>query len=138
MGTRPWPIQFASFAGVGAVATATQYVILFLGVQLLGVHPVAASTVGFALSALLNYWLNHRLTFVSALPHRRALPRFALVVAVGLGLTSAFMWLGVEVLDFHYLLAQLGTTALVLIWNFVASRLWAFYDPARTDESLRR
>ena len=30
----------------------------------------------------------------------------------------------------HYLLAQVGTTVLVLVWNFVASRRWAFYDRA--------
>lgn len=130
MNRRPWPLQFASFAGVGALATITQYVILYLGVQFLGIHPVPASVIGFALSALLNYWLNHRLTFASTLPHRRSLPRFALVVTVGLGLTAILMWLGVEVLHLHYLLAQVGTTALVLVWNFVASRRWAFYDRA--------
>lgn len=128
MASRPWPLQFASFAGVGALATATQYVILFAGVQFLDANPIVASTVGFAASALLNYWLNHRVTFASRLPHSRALPRFALVVTVGLGLTTVFMWIGIDLLDLHYLLAQVGTTCLVLVWNFIASRRWAFYD----------
>jgi putative flippase GtrA len=120
--------QFLTFAGVGALATGIQYVILFLGVTFLGADPVAASTAGFALSALVNYLLNHRVTFRSELAHRRALPRFVTVVALGLVLTALLMDLGVHRLGLHYFPVQVATTGIVLLWNFIASRRWTFYD----------
>jgi putative flippase GtrA len=34
-------------------------------------------------------------------------------------------WLSRET-DWHYLLAQILTTALVLVWNFLLNRAWTF------------
>ena len=120
--------QFATFTGVGAVATGIQYGILVLAVHFLKIDPVVASTAGFALSAGVNYLLNYRVTFGSKKAHHQAFPRFVVVVCLGLVLTALLMNLGVHRLGLHYLPAQIGTTAVVLLWNFIASRRWTFYD----------
>ena len=118
--------QFLRFAGVGAVGTAVQYVVLTLLVELAHFHPTSASGIGFVGGALTNYYLNYYFTFQSERRHWSAAPRFFTVAAAGLGLNTLFMAIGAGLLGLHYLIAQCGSTAIVLLWNFSASKLWVF------------
>lgn len=117
--------QFVRFGGVGLIGTSAHYLVLLILVEALAQTPVFASSCGAVAGALINYILNRRITFASTRPHREALPRFLLVALAGLVLNAVFMaaQLGMGV---HYLLAQLVATALVLVFNFVANRLWTF------------
>ena len=117
--------KFASFTGVGAVATGVQYLVLIVLAEI-GVMPALASGIGYVLSALLNYYLNYRYTFRSTRRHREALFRFFLIAFVGLCLNTVIMIVGVEYLHLHYIIAQIGATGIVLIWNFSIMALWAF------------
>lgn len=54
--------QLAYFCLVDATGTIVHYAVFLTMVQLLGV-PVVSSAVGFVLGALVNFILNHRLTF---------------------------------------------------------------------------
>jgi putative flippase GtrA len=119
--------QFLIFAGVGAMGTGVQYVTL-ISLVALGVNAVVGSTVGFVAGAILNYWLNYRLTFRSSMAHTRAAPRFAAIAASALLLNTLLMSIQIYGLRLPYLMAQLVATAVVLIWNYVFSRLWTFND----------
>jgi len=119
-------VQLARFLIVGGIATALQYVILIIGVQALGWRATWASAGGYALSCILNYWMNHRFTFRSSRPHASAALRFGLVAAGGLAINTAVMWLLVESLRMQYLLSQVAATAAALVWNFSGSALWSF------------
>lgn len=123
--SRPLIQQFVSFAGVGAIATGVQYLIL-IGLAELGMRAALASGIGYVISALLNYYLNYRYTFKSTQDHRKTLVRFFLVALVGLALNTAVMIVAVEYLHLHYLLAQILATGLVLLWNFGANARWTF------------
>ena len=118
--------QFVRFTGVGFVSAIGHYGLLIALVQGLGVEPVRASVAGALLGAWINYALNYRYTFRSNKRHRESVTRFAVVAAVGLLLNTFFMWLGVDVIRAHYLLSQVATTALVLLWSFGANRCWTF------------
>jgi len=117
--------QFLIFAAVGAVGTGVQYVVL-IALVAAGTNPVAASTVGFLISAVANYLVNYRLTFRSTLPHSSVAPRFAVIAASALLLNALLMWIQIHRFGLQYLVAQVVTTGLVLIWNFIFSRLWTF------------
>jgi putative flippase GtrA len=119
-------IRFTTFAGVGAVATIAQYIVLILLASGLGLPPVLSSTIGFAISAGLNYVLNYHLTFQSSAPHRRTAWRFAAMVLSGLVLNAGLMMVLSGGFGLHYLMAQLITTGLVLLWNFTISQWWTF------------
>lgn len=119
--------QFAHFSGVGFISAIGHYGLLIVLVQSLDVAPVPASAAGALLGAGINYSLNYRFTFRSAKRHRDAVLKFAVVASVGLILNTIFMWLGVELLGFHYLISQIVTTGLVLIWSFLGNRYWAFH-----------
>jgi putative flippase GtrA len=52
--------------------------------------------------------------------------RFTLVAGVGFVLTYGFMALLTGQLRLPYLLAQLATTGIVMLWSFAANRFWTF------------
>ena len=119
--------QFLTFAGVGAVGTAAHYAIFLFAVSS-GVDPVGASVLGFASGAVVNYLLNYHITFRARANHRRSATRFAALAGTSLVLNTLLMALAVHVLRVQFLVAQVLTTGVVLCWNFVASRWWAFKE----------
>jgi putative flippase GtrA len=131
-GAHRWRRQFVTFAGVGGIATAVQYVILFVAVRGLHWEAVTASCAGFAISAVLNYILNYRFTFRSTNAHSKTAMRFAVVTTAGLVLNGAIMFLLVHMVGIVYFVAQLLATAVVMVSNFLCSALWTF---AASDRS---
>jgi putative flippase GtrA len=127
----PLKSSFPRFVVVGATATALQYAILLIAVELLGMSPAPASVLGFAISALFNYVANKRLTFGASTPDAVAVPRFAAMVAFGLVITAVSMRV-FTVLGLHYLLSQLVTTLIVLILNFQLASRWVFRSAVRS------
>lgn len=119
--------QFLKFAAGGAVGTACHYATLVLWVEAFGGDVVAGTFAGFCVGALVNYLIAHRFVFRSARAHAAALPRFALVAAVGAaintGIVAALHGAGV-----HYLAAQVVATGAVLAGNFLVNRAWTFTE----------
>lgn len=118
--------RFLRFALVGVVGTAAHYALLLVLVELAGFDPVVGSVGGFLLGALVNYGMNRRLVFASDRAHVEALPRFFAVAGMGLVINALLMRLFVHVLGLHYLLAQVVTTALLLVWHYGGNALWTF------------
>jgi len=118
--------KFIGFAGVGAIATGIQYLILILLTELGGISPVYASATGYAISAVLNYLMKYHLVFASDQKHRHAAPKYLLISGIGFTLNTGLMHLGTVVLGLYYLLVQLVATGLVLLWNFFANAIWTF------------
>ena len=118
--------QFSSFAGVGLIATGVHYAVLIGLVELARMPAPPAALAGSILGAVVSYALNRRHTFHSDQPHRRAGARFALVALGAAALTYVFMSLFVNVAGAPYIPAQVATTGVVVIWTFLAHRLWTF------------
>jgi putative flippase GtrA len=118
--------QFLKFALAGTAATLTTYAVLIFLVEGWNWGAVLASIAAYLVGAGVNYLLNYRFTFASTQLHRVAVPRFLAVMAVGLVLNTGIMYYAVNRLNIHYLLAQLMAVAVVLVWSFTLSRLWAF------------
>lgn len=118
--------QLIVFTGVGAVGTATQYLILIALVQLLKMYPVIASAIGFSAGAITNYLLNYYITFKSVSRHKIAMLRFFSIALIGLLGNTIIMSFTMKWFHLNYLIAQLFATGLILIWNFAANRIWTF------------
>lgn len=118
--------QFLKFTAVGCAATITTFIVLIVLVEWFNLHAILGSCAGYLAGAAVNYALNYRYTFNSTKRHRDALPRFTVILAVGILLNTALMFWAVTVLSMHYLLAQLIAVAVVLFWSYTANRLWAF------------
>ena len=120
--------QFLRFALVGSAATLTTYIVLIVGVEGFHVNAVIASVVGYAFGIAVNYVLNYRYTFDSEQHHHVVLPRFLLVMVIGMFLNAAIMYSGTIWFGLHYMVAQLCAVAIVFMLSFSANRLWAFAD----------
>lgn len=118
--------QFIGFIGVGGIATAIQYALLIFLREGLGVYVVYASSIAYAISAVLNYLMKYHWVFESQRKHSEAAPRYALISLVGLSLNTGTMYLLAGLVGWHYLVAQVCATGLVLVWGFFANALWTF------------
>ena|SRR5437879_2151852 len=121
--------RLVRFGAVGVVATGIQYVVLIALVHGAGYGPTLASALGFTVSAVVNYILNYYFTFRSQRRHGPAVARFVALAGTGLIINSVLMqvlvWAG-----WHYVLAQVCATGVVLLWNFVGNSIWTFGDSA--------
>ncbi|NBQ92051.1 MAG: GtrA family protein [Betaproteobacteria bacterium] len=120
------PAQLVKYAGVGGVSAIFHYGTLVACVEWLKVSPVPASVAASGVGAGVNYLLNYHYTFRSDRHHGQSVPRFLTVAATGAGLNAGLMFLGVHLIEIHYLLAQLLSTAIVFFWNFLINRSWTF------------
>jgi len=114
------------FLGVGGLATALQYLLLIAAVELFGVGTVLASALAYLISSVANYLLNYYFTFSSGAGHRVAIFKFAVVVAFGLGINSGLMFLLTKFSNIHYVIAQMLSTSVVLIFNYLAHKNWTY------------
>ncbi|MBB3773200.1 putative flippase GtrA [Angulomicrobium tetraedrale] len=116
------------FAALGGVGTAAHYAVLITLVQGGLAGPVAGSTAGFLVGALVNYQFSRHVVFRSAKPHREAMTKFFLVAGVGLLLNAGLMALIAGRLGVPYLLAQVGVTGLLVLWHYGANAVWTFRE----------
>ncbi len=118
--------QFILFAAIGAVGTGGHFLTLILLVEWAGLSAVWATTAGFIVGALINYFLNYHITFKSDKAHREAMLKFFMVALLGAGINTLIVFVGVDLMTVHYLVVQLVASSLVLIWNFSANKFWTF------------
>jgi putative flippase GtrA len=117
---------FIKFIGIGGISTFLQYGLLILFVEMSGFKPVFASLLSYFMSAIFNYFANYYITFQSGAKHSKSLNKFALIVCVGLILSGCLMNIFTEWLNVYYVVAQIITTLIVLIWNFISQKIWVF------------
>ncbi|MEZ5758921.1 MAG: GtrA family protein [Emcibacteraceae bacterium] len=115
--------EFIKFTAVGLLSTALHYVVLVILVEMFSLSPVTGTMIGYACGAILNYLLNLRYTFRSDAQHKKAIPKFILMVAAGFIINTSIMYM----LGFiPYLLRQIIATGVVFIWNFIVGKFWTF------------
>lgn len=118
--------QFVKFGLVGVIAFVIDYGIMVALVELLQMNPVVASAISFTVSVVFNYYASMRYVFT----HREDMSRtkefiiFIILSVIGLGINTALMYVGVDLLVISYLLVKLFATAVVLVWNFVSRKIW--------------
>lgn len=118
--------RFLSYSGVGALATALHYAVLVAGTEYGGLEPAVASAFGSICGAVFSYVCNRRFTFASATPHRATFPRFIAVAVLGASVNAFVVALGTLQFGWHYLIAQMVATLLVLFGGFALNRSWTF------------
>jgi putative flippase GtrA len=118
--------RITTYAGVGAVGTAAQYVVLVGVVSLCRGNPVVGSVSGAIVGAIVNYYLNRRITFRSSARHRDTLPKFAATAAFGVLVNGLVMKLLAGDHQVNYMIAQVIATGIVLMLTFMVNSIWTF------------
>jgi putative flippase GtrA len=117
--------QFLNFAAIGVPTTLVHYSVLILLVEQWSVNPVLATTAGFLVAAFLSYYLNRRYTFEVQPEFGYGLARYYAILSIGLVLNALIVKI-LTAMGAMYLIAQVVSTAIVLIWNFLAARFFVF------------
>ena len=117
--------QFARYAGIGLVATATHYSILVAGVEYAAWPPWLSSGYGAAIGAQVAFLGNRWFTFAPGAQLASSWRRFQTTALFG-ALTGMAIVAGASRLGVHYLPAQVLATALVLVMSFAVNRCWSF------------
>jgi putative flippase GtrA len=118
-------VQFTRFAVAGGAGTLIHYLVLVGLVSLAGIAPGRAAFAGAAVGACAIYLLNRRYTFASSRSHAQTLPRFALMAATGAVLNGVLVGL-LSGAGVYFLLAQMMATGVILVINFIVSKVWIF------------
>ena len=120
----PGTQQFLKFAVVGLISFAVDWLLLVVLTDLCHVDYLMSTSVSFIVSVALNYALSVRYVF----PHRDDMSRkreftiFAILSAIGLGLTDVFMFVGVTMLNIAYQAMKIIATFCVTWYNYFSRR----------------
>jgi putative flippase GtrA len=129
------------FMVVGASGTLLDFSILTL-LKWLGLPTLPANTISYLSGTINNFYWNRRWTFnaVRGQAWRKQFFQFFCVALVGLLLNNALTlllevpftgWIGY----YGFLPAKLIATSVVLLWNYVANRLWTFRKQIEANKS---
>ena len=116
--------QFIKFALVGFASLAVEYAALFLLVEGLGVNYLVGTTISFALSLVVNYFLSMKFVFT----HKEGVSRgheitvYTVLSVIGLGLNDLYMYIGVSLLKIGYQVMKLIATFCVTWYNYFSRR----------------
>ena len=126
--------QFMKFGVVGVIAFFIDYGLLAFCTEILHINYLVSATIGFTVSVVFNYFASMRYVFThkEGMSKRREFIIFVVLSVIGLGINNGCMWLGVEVVGWHYLIVKIGATAIVMVWNFVTRKI--FLDAGATDD----
>ena len=119
------------FAVVGVITAAAYFGLLALVVEFGQAEAVVASALCYIVAVIMNYLLHYSWTFAPEVeakpaPHGQAMLRYLVMVACGFLLNTALMFVLVNGLSWHYLVAQSVALVAVVLWNFALSSLWVF------------
>ncbi len=118
-------LQLARFGAVGIAAMAVHWLVVKLLVPL-GLQPLIANVIGFAVAFNISYWGHRNWTFASEASHQTTLTRF-FAVAVGSFLINEFAYsLLLRFTHLNYDVALAIVLVGVAALTFVLSRYWAF------------
>jgi putative flippase GtrA len=118
--------QFIKFAIIGVSNTVLDFII-FSGLHWLGLNYLVANVISFSTAVLNSYYWNRRWTFRSQNTNWRAeMVKFIAVSIIGLVGNEAILWTLVSRGSWTPVMGKIAATAVVLIWNFIANRLWTF------------
>jgi len=117
--------QIGRFLIVGTLAFFVDYGVLWALVEVLKVNYLIASAISFAVSVIFNYVLSTYWVFDCKEKGSKAGTFFVFVLLsiCGLLLNLAIMWLSVDVLQIYYLIAKIGATGIVMVYNFFTRKL---------------
>jgi putative flippase GtrA len=116
-------LRYSVVGGTGAVVDLG---VLYILTEFFNFYYLLSTTLSFSISALLNFYFNRRWTFKSTGNPKRQLLIFSFVAVSGVLLNVAIMYILVELFNIYYMLAKVGSIAVVTIWNFLWNKYFTF------------
>jgi putative flippase GtrA len=131
---------FIKYCFVGCLVTGVDFAIFSLCFYALRLGAVVSKLIAFSGAVIVSYALNRAWTFRSRNKKvRQQFSKFLTVSLVGAGLSSVGIYVLIDILAVHPLLANGMISGLILSWNFLANKYWTFRvgrQRARFQEEL--
>ncbi len=122
-------LKAGKFAIVGVGNTLIDMGVYALLAQFMGFDPYLSQVVSYSCGMLNSYVLNRSWTFRSrARFFGPALIRFVCFNLLMLGVSTGLLYLFLDRMGLHKMVAKVLATGFTLCLNFVASRLWVFRE----------
>jgi putative flippase GtrA len=118
--------QFIRYFISGSTALVVHLGVLALLVELFATNETMASGAGFVVAVMVNYTIQHTWVFEAEGRHKEHLPRYVVVTLLTFALNLGLFWVAVNVAQVWYPVAQVFTTGVVFILNFVINRQFTF------------
>ena len=120
--------QLLRHHATAVVATAVDYLVMVLLVELGSIRPVPATAAGALAGAIASFTMARNFTYRARhVPARAQAWRYALVSAASLGLNTAGEHLFANVLGLQYFVARVVTSIIVSnAWNYPLQRFFVF------------
>lgn len=115
--------QILRFLVVGGTATVIDYSIFAILTQFLNIHYLVAQVISFTISLMFNYVASTKWVFNANKQNKKQIIIFVVLSVIGLGINSLLLFIGVDLMSIHELIAKLFATAIVMIYNFITRKL---------------
>jgi len=117
--------QLFRFGIVGGIAFIIDYLVLYLLTDIVGMYYLISSIISFTVSVIFNYILS--IIWVFDVNKKQTIKQFLIFIilsVIGLGINSLIMYLMVDVLFTHYMIAKIFSTVIVMIYNFISRKIF--------------
>lgn len=123
--TRNGVLQAFRYLFVGGIAFVADWCTM-AALTICGMHYLLAVALAFVVGLTVNYFLSKAFVFkaeTASVGRMGEFTVYALIGAVGLGLTEVLMYASVEHLHLHPLLSKAIVAVIVLFWNYFLRKL---------------
>ena len=118
--------QILKFGVVGGLAFVIDYSILILLTEVFDINYLLSSAISFTCSVIFNYILSIKWVFLANHDHKKSTEFVVFIVlsVIGLGINELIMFVAVDLLKINYMIAKIGATAVVMVYNFITRKLF--------------
>ena len=117
--------QLFRFGVVGFTAFLIDAGLLYVLTEYLHIYYLVSSVISFIVSLIYNYILSIFWVFdVKKKQTYKEVLLFVVLSVIGLGVNQLVMYLGVDLLNIHYMLCKVIATIIVMIYNFVTRKIF--------------
>lgn len=114
-------LQFCRYGLTAVLATAMDFLGLWLFTDCLGLHYLIGTAIGYVAGMAVTYLASKLLVFSANEARVGTVAELIGHVVIGLialGLTELIMWLFTDVMHIHYMLSKIISTVIVFFWNY--------------------
>lgn len=119
--------QFIKFGLVGVIAAVIDFGLLTVLTEYFNIYYLMSAAISFIIATIFNYLASMRYVFESRYgksQRRQEAIIFLILSIIGLILNQILMWFFVDITAFHYIIAKVLATIIVMVWNFVSRKIW--------------
>lgn len=119
-------LEVLRFGIIGLSSVGFYYALLIGFVELFNIPVLISAVLAYIISMIWNYWRQRSWTFKSDRDHRSAVPGYLVTHLIGMAINTLVLYLLIDFLVMHYILAQVFATCAVAAWSYLSLKIWVF------------